>query len=98
MKKLFTVAAGAFRPAPKVDSAVVRLVPLGEGPRCDEALLERIVREAFSARRKILRNALPLAAQDYQALRINPKLRPENLAPADYVRIARRLAECGGNI
>jgi 16S rRNA (adenine1518-N6/adenine1519-N6)-dimethyltransferase len=89
MKKLFRVAAGAFRPAPKVDSAVVRLVPLGEGPRCDEALLEEIVRNAFSARRKTLRNALPLGSQDYEALRIDPRLRPENLSPGDYVRIAR---------
>ena len=91
MKKLFNVAAGCFRPPPKVESAVVRLVPLGEPPACDEAVLERIVREAFSARRKTLRNALPLEAADYTELGIDPKLRPENLSPADYVRIARRV-------
>jgi 16S rRNA (adenine1518-N6/adenine1519-N6)-dimethyltransferase len=90
MKKLFSVAAGCFRPPPKVESAVVRLVPLAEPPACDEAALESIVREAFSARRKTLRNALPLEAADYAALGIDPKLRPENLSPADYVRIARR--------
>jgi len=92
MKRLFNVAAGAFRPPPKVDSAVVRMVPLRERIRCDEAVFERIVREAFSARRKILRNALPLGPQDYADLGIDPGLRPENLAPADYVRIARRAA------
>jgi 16S rRNA (adenine1518-N6/adenine1519-N6)-dimethyltransferase len=92
MQKLFKVAAGCFRPPPKVESAVVRLVPLAGAPDCDEAVLERIVREAFSARRKTLRNALPLDAADYAALGIDAKLRPENLAPADYVRIARRLA------
>jgi 16S rRNA (adenine1518-N6/adenine1519-N6)-dimethyltransferase len=92
MKKLFNVAPGAFRPPPKVDSAVVRLVPVGEKPACDPALLEKIVRQAFSARRKTLRNALPLAPQDFEALRIEPKLRPENLSPADYVRIADYLA------
>jgi len=92
MKRLFNVAAGAFRPPPKVDSAVVRMVPLRERIRCDEAVFERIVREAFSARRKILRNALPLGPQDYAELGIDPGLRPENLAPADYVRIARRAA------
>ena len=91
MKKLFNVAAGCFHPPPKVVSAVVRLVPLPEAPACDEATLERIVRDAFSARRKTLRNALPLDAADYAALEIDPKLRPENLSPADYVRIARRL-------
>jgi 16S rRNA (adenine1518-N6/adenine1519-N6)-dimethyltransferase len=92
MAKLFEVGPGAFRPPPKVDSALVRLVPLAERPGCDEQLLEKIVREAFSARRKTLRNALPLKAEDYLALRLDPKLRPENLAPADYVRVARLLS------
>ena len=90
MQKLFNVAPGAFRPPPKVDSAVVRLAPLADRAACDEALFERIVREAFSARRKTLRNALPLAPDDYEALGIDPRLRPENLSPADYVRITLR--------
>jgi 16S rRNA (adenine1518-N6/adenine1519-N6)-dimethyltransferase len=90
--KLFNIGPGAFRPPPKVDSAVVRLVPLPEKPDCDEALLEKIVREAFSARRKTLRNALPLEPRHYGELGIDPKLRPENLSPADYVRIARASA------
>src|SRR6185436_11029957 len=90
MKKLFNVAPGAFRPPPKVDSAVVRLVPLAHAPDCDEAALEKVVREAFSARRKTLRNALPLAASDYEVLGLDPGLRPENLSPGDYVRIARQ--------
>lgn len=95
MKKLFKVAPGAFRPPPKVDSAVVRLVPLQEKMQCDPEVLEKIVRAAFSARRKTLRNALPLAPQDYEELGIDPKLRPENLSPEDYVRIARRFSARG---
>lgn len=82
MEKLFAVAAGAFRPAPKVESAVVRLVPLEHPLELDEALLRR----AFSARRKTLRNAL--AGIDLAALGIDPGLRPENLSVADYARIA----------
>ncbi len=92
MKKLFNVAAGAFRPPPKVESAVVRLAPLAEKPVCDEKLFEKIVREAFSARRKTLRNALPLAPRDYEELGIDPGLRPENLSPMDYVRIATHVS------
>jgi len=92
MQKLFKVAPGAFRPPPKVESAVVRLVPLKETPACDAALFEKIVREAFSARRKTLRNALPLEPRDYEALGVDPKLRPENLSPADYVRITNACA------
>jgi len=91
MQKLFNVAPGAFRPPPKVDSAVVRLIPLAARPDWDQAVLEKIVREAFSARRKTLRNALALETQDYAALELDPKLRPENLSPADYVRITRRI-------
>jgi 16S rRNA (adenine1518-N6/adenine1519-N6)-dimethyltransferase len=96
MKKLFNVAPGAFRPPPKVDSAVVRLVPLPEKIQCDPDLFEKIVREAFSARRKTLRNALPLAKEDYEALVIDPQLRPENLSPADYVRITLKAAQTLG--
>jgi len=92
MTKLFNIGPGAFRPPPKVDSAMVRLVPLPEKPDCDEKALEKIVREAFSARRKTLRNALPLEPRHYEELEIDPQLRPENLSPGDYVRITRASA------
>lgn len=97
MEKLFRVAPGAFRPPPKVESAVVRLVPLtgAARPRFDDAILAPLVTRAFSARRKTLRNALGLEAEAYAQLGIDPGLRPENLAPADYVRIARHLAARG---
>jgi len=82
MKKLFNVSKGAFRPPPKVESAVVRLEPLAQAMNIDEDLLRR----AFSARRKTLRNALPEV--DFAALGIDAGLRPENLAPEDYARIS----------
>jgi 16S rRNA (adenine1518-N6/adenine1519-N6)-dimethyltransferase len=82
MEKLFNVAKGAFRPPPKVESAVVRLEPLPEALKIDEDLL----RKAFSARRKTLRNAMP--GVDFAKLGIDPGLRPENLSPADYARIS----------
>jgi len=81
MKKLFNVSKGAFKPPPKVESAIVRLEPLAQILTIDEDLL----RKAFSARRKTLRNALP--GIDFAALGIDPGLRPENLAPEDYARI-----------
>jgi 16S rRNA (adenine1518-N6/adenine1519-N6)-dimethyltransferase len=90
MQKLFRVAAGAFRPPPKVESAVVRLVPLAEPLDRGAERFADVVRRAFSARRKTLRNALALPAAEFEALGIDPRLRPENLSPADYVRIARR--------
>jgi 16S rRNA (adenine1518-N6/adenine1519-N6)-dimethyltransferase len=82
MKKLFNVSRGAFRPPPKVESAVVRLEPLEEPLRVDDDLLRR----AFSARRKTIRNALP--GIDLAAAGIDPGLRPENLTPEDYARLS----------
>jgi 16S rRNA (adenine1518-N6/adenine1519-N6)-dimethyltransferase len=82
MARLFNVAAGAFRPPPKVESSLVRLLPLSSPLEIDEDLLRR----AFSARRKTLRNALPEV--DFAALGIDPGLRPEALSPAQYARIA----------
>jgi 16S rRNA (adenine1518-N6/adenine1519-N6)-dimethyltransferase len=90
MQKLFRVAAGAFRPPPRVESAVVRLVPLAEPLDRGVERFADVVRRAFSARRKTLRNALGLAPEDFAALGIDPRLRPENLSPQDYARIARR--------
>jgi len=94
--RLFVVPPGAFRPAPKVDSAVARLTPLRErAPRIDDpALYSRVVAAAFSQRRKTLRNALS-ALCDADALRaagIDPGARGETLAVADFVRLANALA------
>jgi 16S rRNA (adenine1518-N6/adenine1519-N6)-dimethyltransferase len=82
MKKLFNVARGAFRPPPKVESALVQMAPLDWQLPIDEGIL----RKAFSARRKTLRNALP--GIDFEALGIDPGLRPENLSPEDYARLS----------
>jgi 16S rRNA (adenine1518-N6/adenine1519-N6)-dimethyltransferase len=90
MKKLFNVAKGAFRPPPRVESAVVRLVPLERPLHVDEDLL----RKAFSARRKMLRKALPEV--DFAALGIDATLRPENLSPEDYARITQHLKTKSG--
>jgi 16S rRNA (adenine1518-N6/adenine1519-N6)-dimethyltransferase len=90
MQMLFRVAAGAFRPPPKVESAVVRLVPLAAPLDLGAERFADVVRRAFSARRKTLRNALGLAAEDLAALGIDSRLRPENLSPQDFVRVARR--------
>ncbi|MCY1501455.1 Ribosomal RNA small subunit methyltransferase A [compost metagenome] len=94
---LFTVGPGAFNPPPKVESAIVRLVPYDEPPHParDHRLLERVVREAFNMRRKTLRNTLKglLSSEDIEAVGVDPTLRPEQLDVAAFVRLANRLAE-----
>ena len=93
---LFTVPPGAFRPAPKVDSAVVRLVPRAPetiGIR-DRELFARVVRDAFGQRRKTLRNALSKIcdADAIAAASVRPDARAEQLEVADFVRLANSLA------
>ncbi len=97
MERLFVVPPGAFNPAPKVDSAVVRLIPKkvgASGTARDEALFARVVATAFSQRRKMLRNTLRelVDEQGLVTLGIKPTARAEELAVADYVRLANSLA------
>ena len=96
MKRLFVVPPGAFRPAPKVESAVVRLAPLGAGEPviADPALFARIVSAAFGQRRKTMRNALSAIADEgaLRAAGIDPGARGETLSVADFVRLADALA------
>ncbi len=96
MERLFVVPPGAFDPAPKVDSAIVRLIPrkLGAGEAArDEALFGRVVAAAFSQRRKMLRNTLREFGGEtlLQAQGIAPTARAETLAVADYIRLANAL-------
>lgn len=92
---LFEVPPGAFIPAPKVQSAIVRLIPhkVLPHPARSLPLLEQVVRTAFNQRRKTLRNALSelIDAEQIAALDIDPGIRPERLSLADYVRIADAL-------
>jgi 16S rRNA (adenine1518-N6/adenine1519-N6)-dimethyltransferase len=96
MEQLFIVSPDCFRPAPKVESAVVRMVPrrqpLVEANK--ENLFAGIVSAAFSQRRKTLRNTLHghLKPEDYTALKINPGKRAENLSVAQFIAIADYLS------
>ena len=93
VEKLFTVAPGAFRPAPKVRSALIRLTPLAEPLLTPEevAPLRSFVTACFSRRRKQLKNAVPgLSAADLADLGIDPTARPERLPPEAFVRLLRR--------
>ena len=97
VEPLLKVPPGAFRPAPKVDSAVVRLVPLpvAAQPTVDAVPLDRIVRAAFGQRRKTLSNALSglLDADAIVAAGIDPRARAEQLAPTAFVALAQQLAQ-----
>ncbi|AUH53063.1 16S rRNA (adenine(1518)-N(6)/adenine(1519)-N(6))-dimethyltransferase [Chromobacterium sp. ATCC 53434] len=99
MENILFVPPEAFWPPPKVDSAVVRMIPAPGrcGVARDEGLLEKLVIQAFSQRRKTLRNNLKglVDVADLEALGIDPGLRPENLPVEDYVRLANHLSDKG---
>ena len=95
MERLFVVPPGAFNPAPKVDSAIVRLLPKPKEQldARDAALLAKLVLAAFGQRRKMLRNNLRDLVDEagLQAAGIAPTARAEELAVADFVRLANAL-------
>jgi len=96
MERLFEVMPQSFRPAPKVRSAVVRLVPrqARELDAASDSRLEQIVAQAFSMRRKTLRNTLAglISADELAQLGIDPGKRAQELPLAAFVTIANRLA------
>lgn len=91
------VGPGAFKPAPKVDSAVVRLLPraVAERAAVPAEVLNRVCLEAFNQRRKTIRNCFSnfASAEQLEELGLNPGQRPEQLAVADFVRVAQWLQQ-----
>jgi 16S rRNA (adenine1518-N6/adenine1519-N6)-dimethyltransferase len=87
----------AFTPAPKVDSAVVRLVPHSTMPYPvkDVRVLSRITTEAFNQRRKTIRNSLGnlFSVELLTELGVDPGMRAENISVAQYCRMANYLSE-----
>ena len=92
---LFDVDRLAFNPPPDVTSAVVRLAPLPAGTYVidDEDRFAKLVAQAFSQRRKTIRNSLREVANEatLESVGIDPGLRAEAISIADYVRLANTL-------
>ena len=93
---LFDVGPGAFRPPPKVDSAVVRLVPRkADYEILDWKTFDRVVTAAFLQRRKTLTNSLRalLSSDEIRGAGIDPQWRAERVSPAQFAALANRVAE-----
>nr|VFK21352.1 MAG: 16S rRNA (adenine1518-N6/adenine1519-N6)-dimethyltransferase [Candidatus Kentron sp. FM] len=99
VERLFEVGSGAFSPPPRVTSAVVRLtirkVPPAHVP--DREVLGRLVAQAFSHRRKTLRNCLRgwLTEDEILAAGVDPGARPETLDLRQFAGLANRVAQSG---
>jgi len=97
MEKLLDVPPESFRPSPKVDSAIVRLIPLpaSEVVVRDEKLFAEVVASAFGQRRKTLRNTLRsyLKETDFETLGIDAQLRAENLGVSEFAKVVNFLGK-----
>lgn len=93
MELMFVVPPTAFDPPPRVDSAIVRMIPLPNPLPCDQAKLEKVVLQAFSQRRKVIRNCLSgmFAESDLLEAGVDPQARPETIPLEQYVALANRL-------
>ncbi|ABS78047.1 ribosomal RNA small subunit methyltransferase A [Coxiella burnetii] len=92
---LFTVSPQAFTPPPRVESAIIRLIPRHNFTPVAKNLdqLSHVVKEAFSYRRKTVGNALKklINPSQWPLLEINPQLRPQELTVEDFVKISNIL-------
>ncbi len=96
MDKLLDVPPEAFQPPPKVDSAIVRMIPYAphELADVDPTVLGSLVTAAFSQRRKMLRNTLADYREtvDFDALKFDLARRAEDVPVDEYVRVAQAIA------
>lgn len=95
MEKILDVPPESFDPAPKVDSAVIRMIPNSGriGVADDFKHLSRLLQHAFQQRRKTLRNNLKewVSDEDFAEVGIAPTLRAEHVAPEQYVQLSNHL-------
>ncbi|QJQ07110.1 16S rRNA (adenine(1518)-N(6)/adenine(1519)-N(6))-dimethyltransferase RsmA [Undibacterium piscinae] len=95
MEMMFVVPPTAFDPPPRVESAIVRMIPKQTRLACDVRKLEQVVTKAFSQRRKVVRNCVAGMFTEQQLLDvgINPQVRAETIALEQYVALANLLAD-----
>lgn len=90
-QKLFVIHPNSFTPQPKVKSAIIYFKPKITSLDIDPVILGKVVTAAFNQRRKNIHNSLKelISNEDLIKLKIDPKLRAENLSVADYTKITR---------
>lgn len=93
MQLMFVVPPTAFDPPPRVDSAIVRMIPLEQQLECDQSTLEEVVTKAFSQRRKVIRNCVAGLMTEAELIEagIDPQARPEAVPTEQFVALANLL-------
>ncbi|MBC7499277.1 MAG: 16S rRNA (adenine(1518)-N(6)/adenine(1519)-N(6))-dimethyltransferase RsmA [Herminiimonas sp.] len=98
MDLMFIVPPTAFEPPPRVESAIVRMIPLARPLVCDEAKLQLVVTTAFTQRRKVLRNCVSALFSENELIDagVDPQARPETVPMEQFVTLANRLGDIAG--
>ncbi|ASU40331.1 16S rRNA (adenine(1518)-N(6)/adenine(1519)-N(6))-dimethyltransferase [Herbaspirillum sp. meg3] len=93
MELMFVVPPTAFDPPPRVDSAIVRMIPVAQPLECDQSLLEEVVTKAFTQRRKVIRNCVAGLLTEAELIEagIDPQARPEAVPMEQFVALANVL-------
>ncbi|CAN5481022.1 16S rRNA (adenine(1518)-N(6)/adenine(1519)-N(6))-dimethyltransferaseRsmA [soil metagenome] len=93
MDLLFIVPPTAFDPPPRVESAIVRMIPIAQPLACEQSKLEHVVLTAFTQRRKVLRNCVAglFTENELVDAGVDPQARPETVPLAQFVALANRL-------
>jgi 16S rRNA (adenine1518-N6/adenine1519-N6)-dimethyltransferase len=93
MDLMFVVPPTAFDPPPRVESAIVRMIPIAQPLACEQAKLEQVVLKAFSQRRKVLRNCVAGMFTENELIDagVDPQARPETVPLEQFVALANRL-------
>jgi 16S rRNA (adenine1518-N6/adenine1519-N6)-dimethyltransferase len=93
MEMLMLVGPQAFDPPPRVDSAIVRMLPFSQAAQVNQDLLSELVQVAFSQRRKLLRHTLGrwLESKGFEGL-FDVQRRAEEVPVAEYLNLAQQLS------
>ncbi|HWX03293.1 16S rRNA (adenine(1518)-N(6)/adenine(1519)-N(6))-dimethyltransferase RsmA [Collimonas sp.] len=93
MQLMFIVPPTAFDPPPRVESAIVRMIPIAQPLACEQKKLEDVVLKAFTQRRKVIRNCLAGMFTENELIDagVDPQARPETVSMELFVALANRL-------
>ncbi|MFL2886019.1 MAG: 16S rRNA (adenine(1518)-N(6)/adenine(1519)-N(6))-dimethyltransferase RsmA [Candidatus Pelagibacterales bacterium] len=91
IRKIFDIPASAFTPKPKVDATMLEFTPFNDFRYIDINKIDKVTKDAFSQRRKKIKNNMANYLNEIENLSISPDLRPENLSVLDYCNIAKNI-------
>lgn len=91
IKKLIDVPASAFTPRPKVDAIILEFTPFNDFGLIDINKIDKVAKDAFSQRRKKIKNNMSNYLGEIKNLSISSNLRPEDLTVLDYCNIAKSI-------